>query len=1190
MKELLKLFLKHLSKEDKRRIFLSFFISSPWKMLIKWAILLLSSSIITSIILYFLNKYYWIDFNIQNISIYTIFSMIILWLFYEWLIFWLNIKYSIKIKNIENWWSEISLSTWKSIKQSLLLNGRDEEKQNLLNYINNNWKKIKISSDSLFESYAFVLASLLEKNDKEVLIIENKEELDYVINKLNEKVLIIWKSFTPDENSNIGKAINKWHTLIFPIWRNNYYSNYFDYEIQLNSMNRFDRISWLEEILGDKDIAEKVYRETKWYILPILRNKELVPNENLTPKWLWKIDKKVLTAFFLLSEWKEWQDNELIEIFTENKYDDFIKELIKLEKEDDSPIRKIRNIWQIISKSDLWIYVKDDLDTLTLRKFKEVSKVALSDIDPSFELPIDKRWYASVLWKIPNFSQRIKWWISDSLTLLSTLWYENQEIQSTLSEISNSVLTFDNDISKVVNSIWGNIENIAESTPKVFLDFIEDNIDKLSGVFEQTDSFLSWGWAYPHLLWALERLSWNQDLIRQVTNILIKLTNKYDSTIRENHSNRPMWTLSEIYILWRNNTSLKIEDRIEILKSESDKYPDIIFQLITKLLNQTISSNIAEPNYQNWSKWVMSMTNVEHREYLIKIIDLFITLFEVNVENFIVDIIDNLDKFSIEHFRKVIEILKNYDYSQFENQQKLIQVQNEIEDIIYRFKIYNNKPFLSVYPEWEQELLDLHILLTLSDIIVSNIGLFNNDRKVILSRLNEYNWEKWHWDEDKKIADTERIYKVKEIYSKKWFDWIVELIKKLDYVHLVSQSIIEANLINELGNNIFSLLENKEIPLQRFAINFIRQIDFINHDFVKSKINLINSIKNNQVIANFLLWLKLNSRTIKLLKSSNEEIQKIFWEWFKNINYLKFLNEEDYWEANYIIEQLNKYWLYNYSFEQIDFIIHDKKWEILNNELILDTLVKLVEFLNKWWMIQSLSYHLNNILLYLYQELEKWNIEKNKILWVEIQYVKAVDNPKILNEELANNPNLFVELVTYNYKVRKAEKKEEVTKEQEIKAGNAYEIIRKFTKIPWKDKSWIIDYNVLDDWVNKTLNLLKEVDRYEVWSQKIWELLINCPVWKDWVWPCEEVRDIFEKYENKDLEIWFWIWKRNSRWTFSKWIFEWWIQEKELSDWFKSNYEKLRIKWPRTAKILKNLSDDYLRDSKYEDENVELWI
>ncbi|MFA5917768.1 MAG: hypothetical protein WC850_06050 [Candidatus Gracilibacteria bacterium] len=1190
MKELLKLFLKHLSKEDKRRIFLSFFISSPGKMLIKGAILLLSSSIITSIILYFLNKYYGIDFNIQNISIYTIFSMIILGLFYEGLIFWLNIKYSIKIKNIENGWSEISLSTGKSIKQSLLLNGRDEEKQNLLNYINNNGKKIKISSDSLFESYAFVLASLLEKNDKEVLIIENKEELDYVINKLNEKVLIIGKSFTPDENSNIGKAINKGHTLIFPIGRNNYYSNYFDYEIQLNSMNRFDRISGLEEILGDKDIAEKVYRETKGYILPILRNKELVPNENLTPKWLGKIDKKVLTAFFLLSEWKEGQDNELIEIFTENKYDDFIKELIKLEKEDDSPIRKIRNIWQIISKSDLWIYVKDDLDTLTLRKFKEVSKVALSDIDPSFELPIDKRWYASVLGKIPNFSQRIKGGISDSLTLLSTLGYENQEIQSTLSEISNSVLTFDNDISKVVNSIGGNIENIAESTPKVFLDFIEDNIDKLSGVFEQTDSFLSGGGAYPHLLWALERLSWNQDLIRQVTNILIKLTNKYDSTIRENHSNRPMGTLSEIYILWRNNTSLKIEDRIEILKSESDKYPDIIFQLITKLLNQTISSNIAEPNYQNWSKGVMSMTNVEHREYLIKIIDLFITLFEVNVENFIVDIIDNLDKFSIEHFRKVIEILKNYDYSQFENQQKLIQVQNEIEDIIYRFKIYNNKPFLSVYPEGEQELLDLHILLTLSDIIVSNIGLFNNDRKVILSRLNEYNGEKGHWDEDKKIADTERIYKVKEIYSKKGFDGIVELIKKLDYVHLVSQSIIEANLINELGNNIFSLLENKEIPLQRFAINFIRQIDFINHDFVKSKINLINSIKNNQVIANFLLGLKLNSRTIKLLKSSNEEIQKIFWEGFKNINYLKFLNEEDYGEANYIIEQLNKYGLYNYSFEQIDFIIHDKKGEILNNELILDTLVKLVEFLNKGGMIQSLSYHLNNILLYLYQELEKGNIEKNKILGVEIQYVKAVDNPKILNEELANNPNLFVELVTYNYKVRKAEKKEEVTKEQEIKAGNAYEIIRKFTKIPGKDKSGIIDYNVLDDWVNKTLNLLKEVDRYEVGSQKIGELLINCPVGKDGVWPCEEVRDIFEKYENKDLEIGFGIGKRNSRGTFSKGIFEGGIQEKELSDGFKSNYEKLRIKWPRTAKILKNLSDDYLRDSKYEDENVELGI
>jgi hypothetical protein len=93
------------------------------------------------------------------------------------------------------------------------------------------------------------------------------------------------------------------------------------------------------------------------------------------------------------------------------------------------------------------------------------------------------------------------------------------------------------------------------------------------------------------------------------------------------------------------------------------------------------------------------MTNGEHREYFIKIIDLYINLFEQNIEEFVVDVIDNLNKFSIEDFKKIIEILKNYDYSQFKNQQKLIQIQDKIEDMVYRYKIYNNKSILSIYSE-----------------------------------------------------------------------------------------------------------------------------------------------------------------------------------------------------------------------------------------------------------------------------------------------------------------------------------------------------------------------------------------------------------------------------------------------------------------------------------------------------------
>ena len=86
----------------------------------------------------------------------------------------------------------------------------------------------------------------------------------------------------------------------------------------------------------------------------------------------------------------------------------------------------------------------------------------------------------------------------------------------------------------------------------------------------------------------------------------------------------------------------------------------------------------------------------------------------------------------------------------------------------------------------------------------------------------------------------------------------------------------------------------------------------------------------------------------------------------------------------------------------------------------------------------------------------------------------------------------------------------------------------------------------------------------------------------------QEIRNIFEKFENEALENGFIVWKLNSRWVTSRWMYDWGEQERKLAEWFYDDAKKIKKDYPRTAKILKQLWDSYNFDAKREDERVEL--
>ncbi|MBT3727221.1 hypothetical protein HOG21_06195 [bacterium] len=102
------------------------------------------------------------------------------------------------------------------------------------------------------------------------------------------------------------------------------------------------------------------------------------------------------------------------------------------------------------------------------------------------------------------------------------------------------------------------------------------------------------------------------------------------------------------------------------------------------------------------------------------------------------EVIKNFTKFSKESFDNTIDFLIKYDYSKFKSQDVLLKVQSELERKLHFFKIYKHESILTHYPETKEKLIELHSFITPKDIIISNISLFDDNSKVVISKLDDY--------------------------------------------------------------------------------------------------------------------------------------------------------------------------------------------------------------------------------------------------------------------------------------------------------------------------------------------------------------------------------------------------------------------------------------------------------------------
>ena len=1055
------------------------------------------------------------------------------------------------------------------LNSNLVIKSRENEVTELLALLEEEVSKIIIMSATEQESYAFILTSLKNeiKYSSKVIIITGQEAWDELIQS-HSTLILIYKDFIPD---NIGTAIQNNHFVI-EAQEIKQTQDKLHKTITLAKIKKSQKIATLEEMGFSHNDAWKIYDETKGFLHTIVRHPLLKPNERVAPDWVDNYDINILSTILFINSWYrlDKDDMKIIETLSELSYEEFEKKLFLLQKEQNPPIRLIGNVWQLISKINLWDLIAHKISIIQIDKLKPILLDVFKEINPSWDITAKKICFSYD--KEMKYSVSIRESIADTLVLISVFGKENMtyssDINITISYWLKELFEINLNV-EAWYSYGSQISLLAEASPISFLSALEKTLEnqsttKMQELFEDAGDM--GGCFHCNLLWALERISWNHELLPRVVLVLAELSKL---EIKSNMGNQPFNTLKDIFLGWVNYSSVTYENKIQILEHTLYiKYPDITWRLLLELLpdNHMTTSGIVRPKYHDWDELIGK--DVSHKDsflYYQNINNLLLNNIGTDTQKWY-DIFNNIDKFYKDSYIKIIDTFISLDITLFDDEIKL-----SISTVL-RDKIHNHRKISDADWSLPKELIDkLEIAFNFIEpniLIDKYFYLFNMGSIDILNPTPYKSEDIQSYEKDDELVQELRKKAIIEIIKNDGFSALMLLIQKIEYAGDIGRLLF---LItdNKYQDKIFEWLNSKELNLLVCAKSYIS-----NMPFDKSILDNLNDMQVSEV----LLSLRFNSILFETLKEQNENIQKLYWENISNHYYR--VEDKDISYINWIIEQFIKYKQYMKTVRFISDLFHMMKKYELNFDVNLVAKV-LIDIEPNEEKLDS------NAISRIIEFLQSSDLELSKIQMLEWKYLKLNQfKPINWEKDIITNPKTFVQLVSFIYKPNE----DEGLSEEQIRniANNADTLLDKVSLFSKYDELEKITSEKLKNWILEARQEFKDKDIVEAGENEIGKLLAKSPKGEDGIFPCEATRDVLNEISNNTIDTAFIVAKQNLRGVTVRAYDDGGEQEYALSEVYKKDAIELKYTHFKVSLLLEKLSEVYEKDGKRQDLSNEL--
>lgn len=1097
-------------------------------------------------------------------------------------------KRSGELWDMEQAWGALSNTTELPLTTELFLTSREEQAKQLIDGLAGEGSVLRVKALSEHEAYGFILASLksIDELSARAIIVKNQATWDQLMDFKNSLVLIPF-GFKP---SNIGNAVSNGHKVILALDNRDSASS----DIQLERLSRQGRIASIQSLGLSEDQAEKVYSDTKGYFEPILRHSLLKPIDRPRPSWADSSNTNTLFAAWFAAEWDtaNGADKEVMSTLSGMNYQEFETQVFEITKDPDSPLRLVGNVWQVISKMDMWLLIAPHLRKTHLERLGSIIIQALSDPDPAFDLPANERYLAGVKGAKPVYSRHVKSGLADSLALLST-YGDGYADQCGVVKPSDMVrywvaqIFADNVEAKKWYSLGHSLQSIAEAAPGEFLGALEKSMQgdlpPIAQLFEAEGNGIFSGCPHADLLWSIELISWNTEYLARTALCLARLS---EIDLGGMWSNRPFGSLVDIFLGWINNTRATHEQRLQIIeKVLLPNHPDITWKLMVSLLmdNSRFTSGVNKPEYRDWAEDVEEAATTKHfHEYIRAIVDLLLKEVGQNLGTRLPDLIANFNSYTDEQLKTVVEHMLGI------NPGDLQDVDREKIVTELRRQISRHRKFPNADWAWPKELIDkLEVVyhnFEFEDAIKKNVYLFDTTLPDLIQPI-EHGKNDWR-EEEKHIFDN-RIQAVEEVLKTKGFEGIKDLALKCSNPELVGLVVSQSSF------------SEKAVPYVQDWLGSERNLNLVAQCYISVRsandwgwaTKLFNKNKdwNESKKAGFLLSLPTCTKTFDLVENQEQPVQHLYWSDMNRY----FLPSEDRNKSTYVASKLLEHNRPLAAIDAIGQLLMDKNGtKELDCELIATILMRIATNPSdiKRISIHTVQYDIITAIECIQDRAE---LPIERIAQIEFLYLSIFHErikPRYLNEIVINDPSFFVQLVKWLFKRRDGVTENKDTEPEELRkqrAETALELLRTISVLPGTTGA-AIDQEKLSIWVDQARELLSEAGRREIGDNQIGEYLARCTEGTDGIWPHEAVRNVIETVRSTDFERGVAISRFNSRGIVSRAPYEGGRQERELSDRYRENAQKLELTYPRTAGILRELANDYDRLAQGEDRRAEL--
>lgn len=1091
-------------------------------------------------------------------------------------------------RSAEQWWNGWASHTNPNLPHALVIAGRDEQAERLVERLQDGPQITTIHGASSNEVYAFIVACAkqVETARAERLLagmafVYQAESWRELLNRSSSLILIPMKR----ELLNDLPASSP-HHIIVPI-------RHKKADIELPRIDAHEAATILQTIGMNKSESTRAGRLARRSLETLRIDLSIKPGL-LTPNWAKGSISQTCRAVLLASSWRDELDGdqEVLSSLSGKPYEVFLEELEELSQHDSPLADTVGGSWYLIEIEIAWYFLSSSLTKADLNRLETICNKVLKERDPALDLDPSNRWLASIKNKQRSYSSDLRSGLAKTLILLS-LHGQNISAPSGMngSDWASYLVRelMPSSESQSLDQVWISLADVlpllAEAAPDRFIRAIQESLEidpcPLAAMFSDNGSSIhSTHSPHTNLLWALETLAWSSDYFGAVVNILATL-DKIDPGGRL--ANRPLSTLWRLFCPWYANTSLSLSGRIEVLDNMRKHHSECTWRLIFTLISDKGPMfPTQKPKFRNWEP---GKGNDDKEQFNSTLVSYLIEAATDNTER-LCELTREMYRLPQNIHNQIIDALKLHiaqSALSIEDQSKL---RHAIQGSVQRLKSYTEARVDFPSQEIGNRLQIILGTLDVTNPIAEHKWLFESYCPNI-GRGMRIDPEEYMG----KLA-IRRQEAIANIYQQLGIEGVLQMASESSASQAPPWAVGDA-LWDSVGEDVESIMldlisENiSEIQLRVSQAYFAKKFSKDGWDWLEPLLKQ-DSLSNLQK-ARLLSEARDYPSVWEVVASLEEAVRTIYWKSFDH-----FRLDQDSQSVEMIAQQLIDVDRPCAALDALNLCGIESANAALLSVQALERIAGLsstdnpIDDIN---VLVHMGFQAQNLFDKLYEYLDV--IGENRLATLEWRLLKAFDlkSPKTLYRLMMRDASFFVEIVTMAFRPKHHNHSEDSHSDDSelsrVQATNAYSLIYICVPAGKTDGEDDLSLSMLIDWVTEVRRLLIEADRVTVGEQCVGQILGTLSADPDEMQPAIVVRDLLEQVKCQNIEQGIFTAIRNGRGITSRGLEDGGFQELELVSEYRDRASSIANRWPRTAGIWRALAESYEHEARSADGEAE---